>query len=123
MNPHLLPKVRSTTLKEDTRGHECFLKLGTFIGRPCTGPISENVHLDGIVRSLGKGASTKVSDLNSVGACRGCHDILARVDPIWSVLVDRYPVAVMQQIHFAHMIELARWLESGAIVVPDGTIL
>lgn len=123
LNPHMLPKVRSEALKEKTRDHECFLKLGTFIGKSCTGPTSENVHLDGIAPALGKGQGTKVSDLNSVGGCRGCHDLLARVDPAWEVLMERYPAAVLRQIHMAHMAQLAIWIDAGVITVLDGEIV
>ena len=73
--------------------------------------------------AMGKGISTKVSDLNIAAGCQVCHDLLARVDPAWQILMDRYPAAVQRQIHQAHMETLARWLECEAIVVPDGAIL
>lgn len=123
MNPHLLPKVRSTTLGDDCRSMGCQLRLGTFIGIPCSNDC-EQVHLDGIAPALGKGVGTKVSDLNSVGGCRSCHNILAKISGSgWQRLMDTYPTAAQRQIHFAHMTTIAHWLGSGAIIVPDGEII
>lgn len=123
MNPQLLPKVRSDGLRELVPNQECLLKLGTFIGRPCSGPVSEFVHLDGIAPALGKGQSTKVSDLNGLGGCRVCHGILSRIDPAWMKLMDSHPAAVQRHVHMSHMAQLGIWLRDEKLIVPDGVII
>lgn len=122
MNPVLLPKVRSDLLKHSCRGMGCRLRIASFVGKPCS-PGAEAVHLDGLAPALGKGTSTKVSDLNMVAGCRVCHDLLARLDPAWQKLVDLHPAAVQKQIHRAHMETLALWLQAEALIVPDGRMI
>lgn len=125
-NPHMLPKVRSDALRnsagDDGIFPQCELRIASFLGQQCSGGLV-GVHLDGIAPAMGKGTGTKVSDLNMVVGCQRCHDLLARVNPGWQVLMDRYPAAAQRQIHMGHMATQARWVGSGLIVVPDGTII
>ena len=101
----------------------CALRIGTFVGKRCSPGTVVGVHLDGIAPALGKGTSTKVSDLNMVAGCQTCHDLLARVDPAWQVLMNTYPAAVQRQIHLAHMETLARWVQMDLIEVKGGEVI
>lgn len=122
-NPHLLVKVRSELLKAACRGMPCTLRLGTFLNMPCHHGDSEAVHLDGMAPALGKGQGTKVSDLNMVAGCRLCHSLLDRSHHGWQVLVDKYPAAVLRQIHLAHMETIARWVSAEVLIVPDMKVI
>lgn len=122
-NPHLLPKVRSDGLRREIANMQCELRIASFVGRSCSPGTVVPVHMDGLAPSLGKGTGTKVSDLNMVAGCQTCHDILARVDPVWQVILERYPAAAQKQIHLSHQATLARWLGAGRLIVPDGEII
>ncbi len=125
-NPHMSAKVRSKALRRachDMPG--CTLRIGTFVGKSCSTPDTlVDAHLDGLAPSLGKGTSTKVSDLNMVAACYSCHEIIAGVDQkTLTKIIENYPAAALARIHGAHQETLAQWLSMGLLVIPDGEII
>lgn len=121
-NPHLLPKVRSAAIMQAANGQPCSLRIASFIpGRKCA-PQSTVVgcHLP----TIGKGMSTKVTDLAVVFGCQACHDLLDGRDRAGAqYLMDNYPTAVATRITDALVETQARLLALGIIVVPDGEII
>jgi len=120
-NPMLLPKVRSDGLMEACGGMPCELRIGTFLGIPCAGQNTVvGCHIEG---SIGKGTSTKVSDLFVAAGCRVCHDLLAGVDPRGHIIRERYPSAFWHQVMRANQATISRWIMAGLVAVPDGEII
>lgn len=120
-NPHMLPKVRSDAIMRAAEGEVCQLRISSFLpGHRCAGAdTSVMAHPPG----LGKGLSTKVSDLGTIIACHNCHSLLDGVDERWQILADKYPAAVQQQILIGVLATLAILVEKEIIVVPDGEII
>lgn len=120
-NPMLLPKVRSEALMHECRNMPCELRIASFLGLPCAGDDTVvGCHIEG---SIGKGTSTKVSDLFVAAGCRVCHDLLACVDPRGHVIQERYPSAFWHQVMRANQATVSRWIMAGLIVVPDAELI
>jgi hypothetical protein len=93
-NPHMLPKLRSEALLDAVRHMEvCTLRIGSFLGIPCSGRI-DPCHLP----VHGKGMSTKVTDMAVVAGCRTCHDLLDWKNKNGERIRERYPLAYGQQL-------------------------
>ena len=104
--PHMMPKLRSKLIMDapkafyDLTGTHapCTLCLASFIGEQCYGNetcVMCHLPIDG------KGMSTKVTDLATVFGCMKCHTILDQGG--FQTLVERYPVALAQQLIRAHI--------------------
>ena len=114
MNPHLLPKVRSEQLMQSARGMQCALRLPGFCWhRPDTVVMA---HLPGI----GKGVSTKVSDIHGAFACAGCHDAIDRHIYERHGLTKEYVLEAMLR---AHCETQAQWIGAGLLIVPGAKII
>ncbi|WP_170759934.1 hypothetical protein [Ruegeria lacuscaerulensis] len=121
VNPNMLPKVRSDALMAECANMPCELRLASFIGLPCE-PQETVVgcHVEG---SIGKGTSTKVSDVFVAAGCRLCHDLLAGVDPRGMEIARLYPSAFWHQVMRAQQATMSRWIMAGLVVIPDGKII
>lgn len=110
----LLPKVRSELITDSANGEECAFRFPMI----CSFDPATTVwcHLPGI----GKGISTKVSDLHGAYGCSLCHDL---VDGRMKQPNHLGDAAILEIMLRALAESQARLLESGLIVVPDGRIL
>ena len=115
----LLPKVRSPLIMATCHQCPCSMRIGTFIGIPCSGDVM-GVHLDGTV---GKGMGTKVSELAAVAGCDTCHKLWDGRDNRREILMKNYAAAVMQQMLRAVVETHSRLLGAGIISVKDGEII
>lgn len=120
-NPNMLAKVRSDALTESCRDMPCTLRIGTFIGIPCSGPDTVvGAHLP----VFGKGMATKVSDIHIIAGCFSCHNLLDwERDPRGAIIAERYPDAFWNQVFRAYCETISRWVHAGLIVVPGAKIV
>lgn len=119
--PHLLPKVRSEAIMSGVRGYPCTLRISNFIpGHRCAG---HGTVVGCHTGSLGKGKSTKTSDLEIVAACVNCHALLDMVDPRWFDILESDPVGVLKRIMTAGAETRAMLIRDGVIVVPDANLI
>jgi hypothetical protein len=120
VNPQMLPKIRSEKLLAEVRKMPCSLRIGTFVGKSCTGK-TQAVHLD---KAGGKGMSTKVSDLAVVAGCDVCHRILDWRDlKSAEEIADKYGAALAWQVVRALRETQARLVEVGHLTGPDWEII
>lgn len=119
MNPHLAPKIRSEVILEAARSMRwCFMRLATYVSQPCL-PGCEPVHL----ATIGKGMSTKVSDLFVMPGCRRCHQLYDGKDErIWEIL-KLHPTARLEVEQRAHHEFLSHLLSAGIISIPGAKII
>jgi len=115
-NPHLLPKIRSASLRQSALLMPCTARLAGFVGTGCAGR-STNVMAHLPVH--GKGIATKVSDLHMACACGTCHDLIDMRDPRGTMLREKYPHAFWEQMFKAHAETLSRWVALGLIPMGD----
>lgn len=124
-NPNLLPKVRSDALTRSANfaehGIPCTARVASFIpGHRCSDP-STNVFAH--YGKLGKGMSTKASDLNGFIACGACHDLIdARDARVWEIL-DAYPRAFFERIIEAGNETRAHWVGLGIVSGRDWVVV
>lgn len=111
-NPQLLPKVRSESLMQMMQHMPCTLRIASFIpGRKCA-PQSTVVgcHLP----TIGKGMSTKVTDLAVAAGCQHCHDLLDGRDRAGrDYLIEHCSAAVATRMTDALVETHARLIELG----------
>lgn len=115
-NPHMLPKVRSESLKRATALMPCTLRVASFAGCSCA---PQNTVVPAHLPVFGKGVSTKVSDLFVVAACHTCHDLLDGRDPRGMQVKNMYPNAWAERLIMAQSETLARWVDMGLITGED----
>lgn len=116
-NPHLLPKIRSLALRRAAIIMPCTLKIGTFIGIPCSG---RDTNVMCHLKSFGSGVGTKVSDLNMACGCFSCHELLDyERNSRGRVIREQYPHAFWEQLFKAHCETVARWIALGLIPIGD----
>lgn len=120
VNPHLLPKVRSESLRDSARLMPCTLRIGTFVGLPCAG-LDTNVMCHMPVH--GKGVATKVSDLHMACGCARCHDLLDERDNRGAIIREKYPHAFWERLTLAHAETLSRWVALGLITGTDWSLI
>lgn len=118
----LLPKVRSKILTDEAKFMPCAARISSFIpGHRCN--TDEGAVVWAHLGSLGKGTSTKVSDLNGCAACGNCHDLIdGRDNRIWWI-IKNYPVAFFERIMNARDESSGRLVEVGIITVKGGKIV
>jgi len=122
--PHLLPKVRSEPLMDAIGGkfggvksrecYPCTLRIAGLVGQRCA---DRDTVVGAHTGNLGKGQSTKVSDLSVAGACMVCHGLYDRVLTGWINLNDD-PVLKVEMI----IRVLAGLHETQAMLFDDGII-
>lgn len=115
-NPHLLPKIRSESLRRSAMLMPCTVRLAGFVGIRC-GARGTNVmaHLP----THGKGVATKVSDLHMACACGVCHDLVDMRDPRGAMIREKYPHAFWEQMFRAATETQSRWVALGLIPMGD----
>ena len=125
LNPYLLPKVRSEILRQSIGGKlpggiqttpmPCAARLAGFLGLPCEFGTTVGCHYG----RIGKGTSTKVSDLFLIAGCRLCHDLMdPERDPRGMEIAARYPRAFYERLRDAHHETMARWIAMGVLPLP-----
>lgn len=121
LNPHMLPKVKSEAIKKACEGMPCDLRIGTFIGLPCS---PQDTVVGAHPPIWGKGTGTKVSDISIIAGCFLCHQLLDwERDPRGAVIVEKYPHAFWEQMFKAQNATQARLVGMGLIVVPGARIV
>ena len=120
-NPHSFIKVRSKAIMRAARDVPCQLRISNFIpGHNCSdNSTSVMAHPPGV----GKGISTKVSDLGTIITCYSCHELLDGRDSRQKYLLDHYPAGVQERITLGILATLQILVDMGVIVVPDGEII
>ena len=123
INPYMLPKVRSESLRQACQHMPCTLRISSFIpGFRCSGDDTVvGCHID---KAIGKGTGTKVSDLFMAAACLHCHDLIDRRNiPGWAYIVEKYPAAVMERLLKGVAETQSRWVQMGLITGEDWEIV
>lgn len=122
-NPHMLPKVRSESLRQAVQYMPCSLRISSFVpGHRCA-PQDTVVpcHID---ETIGKGTGTKVSDIFMAAGCRHCHDLIDRRNVSgWEYIVKNYPAAVMERLLKGMAETQSRWVQMGLITGEDWEIV
>lgn len=127
-SPHMLPKIRSEKIRDAIGGklHDvdqfpCTLRIASLIpGGTCS---SGRTVIPAHYGDLGKGMSTKVSDLDLVAACFACHDILDRRDSRWQFLKANHEADVLRRLIAAGSETRAMLTFYGLIEVEGATLL
>jgi hypothetical protein len=121
-NPQLLPKVRSDAIMQAMQHFPCALRISSFIpGRKCS---SQDTVIGAHLPTIGKGMSTKVTDLAVVACCFSCHELLdGRDRPGADYLITNFPTAVATRMTDALVETQARLVGMGIIMVEGGTIV
>jgi hypothetical protein len=120
-SPHLTPKLRSEDYcRAVAEIRRCTLRISSFLpGFRCSAP---STCVGAHVGNVGKGMSTKVSDLMVVCGCLHCHDLLDRRDSRWTYLEENYAAAVAWRVVSALAETQGAMLAAGKLIVPKGTI-
>ena len=120
-NPMLLPKVRSDAIMQAANGQPCSLRIASFVGLSCA-PDSTVVgcHLP----VIGRGVSTKATDLAVAFGCQTCHDILdGRNQNAQAVIIDKYAAALATRLLNALVETQARLVGMGIISVEGAEVI
>lgn len=121
-NPMLLPKIRSDAIMDAMQHMPCALRISSFIpGRKCSG---QDTVIGAHLPTIGKGMSTKVTDLAVVACCFNCHELLDgrdRKGADW--LVANFPTAVATRMTDALVETQARLVGMGIITVEGGEVI
>ena len=118
-NPDMLPKIRSRALLDACRHMPCTLRIASFGGMQCS---AQNTVVPCHLPTIGKGVSTKVSDLFVAAGCQTCHDLLDGRDNRGFVIADAYPAAFAERLMRANHETISRWVAMGLITVEKGEI-
>lgn len=119
--PNMLPKLDSPWLLSKFAGMPCTLRIaGFFPGHRCADPATVvPCHLP----TIGKGMSTKVSDLFCAAGCLHCHDLLDGRDRRIDYINSHYPSAFGLRLMDALAETQSMLLGAGYIAVPQGRIV
>lgn len=121
LNPHMLPKVRSRDLLDAIRGMPCEARVSSlFPGHKCA---SFATVIPAHVGNIGKGMSTKVSDLHVCAACFNCHNLIDRVDARWEWIADNCPTAFMERVMLGTFATQSRLVLLGIIEVRGAELI
>lgn len=100
----------------------CVLRISSFIpGRKCS---SQATVIGAHLPTIGKGMSTKVTDLAVVACCHTCHELLDGRDRKGSdYLIANFPTAVATRMTDALVETQARLIGMGIITVQGGEVI
>lgn len=121
LNPALLPKVRSEAIMQAMGGYPCALRVSTlYPGHRC----ADRATVVGChVPTIGKGMSTKVSDLFVAAGCLHCHDIVdGRDQKRREYILQNYPAAYGARLLDGLAETQSRLVADGIIQVPSGEV-
>jgi hypothetical protein len=122
MNPDLLPKIRSRALLDACQHMPCTLRIASFVGQRCA---PQDTVVGCHLPTIGKGVSTKVSDLFVAAGCATCHSIVDHrgTNAMREVIERNYPAAFADRLMRANHETLSRWVGMGLIQVEGGEII
>lgn len=121
VNPSMLPKVRSEALMQSIQHMPCCLRVSSFYpGHKCAGRDTVvGCHLP----TIGKGMSSKVSDLFVAAGCFHCHDIIDGRDRKRADFIQQnYPTAYALRLLHGLAETQSRWISMGLLSTPDMVI-
>lgn len=129
--PHLLPKIRSEVLMDAIGGKlpggvrtqpmPCTVRISGMVpGHRCA---SRETVVGAHTGNLGKGMSTKVSDIAVVAACMHCHNLIDMTDSRWWWLMDHRCFETMNRIITAQHETLAMLVDLEIITVKGALII
>lgn len=120
--PHLLPVVRSKEITNAANGAPCTLRVSSFYpGHRCADP---STVVACHISSVGRGMSTKDTDLGVAFGCAHCHAIVDRIDrQRANYIAEKWPSAFIWRVHEAVMETQAILIDQGVIIVPGAEIL
>lgn len=119
--PHMLPKVRSEAIMRAMQHYPCNFRIASFIpGHQCA-PQSTvvGVHLP----VIGKGMSSKVTDMAVAAGCLHCHDLVDGRDGRIEYIIERYPAALHMRYLNALVETHAMLMRDLIIEIPDGELV
>jgi hypothetical protein len=119
--PHLLTKVRSKKLMRAMKHYPCTLRIASFVPGESCAPRATNVGVH--LPVIGKGTSTKVTDLAVACGCHLCHALQEGVDPRGAQIAALYPAAYHMRLLNGLVETHALLVQDGIIVVPDGRLV
>lgn len=97
--PHLLPKLESDWLLGKISGLPCTLRVASLVpGFRCA---HQDTVIPAHIGGLGKGMSTKVSDLEVCAACHTCHDLIDMRGGRWGWLMEHHALTVSERMRLA----------------------
>lgn len=117
-NPAMLPKVRSRKLLDAVRFMPCALRVSSFYpGHRCSG---QDTVVPCHIPTIGKGMSTKVSDLFVAAGCMHCHDIIDGRDRKRADFIEKnYPAAFASRLLHGMAETQSRWVHMSLLLVPE----
>ena len=125
--PHMLPKVRSKKLMAAYEEYPCTLRISGIIhGFQCaSNDTVVGVHPErfGSGGVIGKGMSTKASDMLTMAGCFHCHNLISGVDPRIEWIIQNHKELFLQRCNAALHETLALHIQSGVIIIPDATFV
>lgn len=121
-NPALLPKVRSRPLLDAIRFMPCELRIASLVpGHRCA---DQSTVVGCHLPTIGKGMSTKVSDLFVAAGCQHCHDIIdGRDQKSARYIAEHYPTAMMERMMKGNHATISRWVAMGLLTVEGMEIV
>lgn len=119
---HLLPKVRSDLIMASAAGQLCSLRISSFVpGHRCS---DRGTTIAAHLPVIGKGTSTKVTDLATVYCCFHCHAILDGADAgRQKYVLEHFPAAVVERMLNALVETQARLVEQEIITVKGAELI
>lgn len=123
-SPAHLPKIRSHTIMQAPKhipNMGCQLRIASFLGEQCSG--RDTCVMAHNPFSPLKGMATKACDTGVICACSKCHDLIDGRDIRLQTLVNKYPMAFMEQVIRAEHTTRGFLIAAGIIVVPDGKVV
>jgi len=120
-------KVRSKALMDAHRHYPCTIRIAGLIpGFRCAssetvvGVHPERLGTGGVI---GKGTSTKASDLYAMAGCFHCHNLISGVDPRIEWIMKNHQLILLQRMNSALHETLALHIDLGVVIVPDAELI
>lgn len=116
-NPNMATKIRSPKIMDSAKGKPCTLRISSFLpGHKCSG---EDTTVGAHLPVLGKGVSTKATDLAVVYCCANCHAILDGVDyKAAEYIREHYAAAAAERMLNALVETHAMLIDQGILIMP-----
>lgn len=125
--PQLLPKVRAKAIRDAIGGKPhgppmpCTARISSIVpGHQCS---AQATVVPAHIGRLGKGTSTKVSDLNLIAACHSCHDLIDGRDNRLFWLLEHHPTVLLKRLLDAQHETLAMLVAAEVITIKGATFV